>query len=776
MQLNHNQNPSQAVGDSRSMDRFTYQDSVVRLFLLATVGWGIVCIALGLVSNLLLTKPTLFENLRIDLQPYVTFAKFNALQSNLTLFAFAANAVFTGVYYSLQRLCKVSLWNSAMAFVHFIAWQVLMISVAVSLVQGYSKGRLILGVPWPIEIGIAAVWVLFFGLNVVMTMMNRRERYLYVSLWFYLASIVTVGLMLVSNCIDVLVGDWSSVSLFAGVQDAVRQSWFSNGIVSFLVTIPFLGFVYYFVPKSVDRPLFSYKLSIVHFWSIVLLTVCCGSKQLHYTPVPEWVSTFGMLCGIMLWMPAWAGVVNGLFTISGSWQKVKELYALRFMVVGLVVYGWTSMESSLLSVKGIVAIVHYTDWEIAHSHAVQLGWMGFMTFGMIYWLLPRLYKVRIANSSLTHLHFWLAIVGLLLVVVPEYFAGAVQARKWSQLSDLGRLQFSFIEALQSVSPFWWVRVFGFGVYLLGLFILGVNVLSALTFGPTRNEGSLMPALSGDSKNLELPASASALTGKPVLEMASKLDLWSKLEWHRKLERQPVRFLLLIVVSVCGLSFIQLFPILAFQSSVPAIASVQPYTPLELVGRDIYVSQGCQNCHSQTVRPLVYESQMYGAISQGGEFVYDRPIQWGNRRIGPDLARKGGGVQSSLWHWRHLENPPMMTPNTVMPSFQFLHESKLALGDLDKKITALSELGTPYDMSLEEGQTIASKFEGQAKKQAEVIAAEIIGQGGPVAYQSTLIKDTSAIALIAYIQRLGTDLSRPVPVPTTPVNTSNELSK
>jgi cytochrome c oxidase cbb3-type subunit I/II len=305
--------------------------------------------------------------------------------------------------------------------------------------------------------------------------------------------------------------------------------------------------------------------------------------------------------------------------------------------------------------------------------------------------------------------------------------------------------------------------------------LGGHVLSTLILGPSRNEGNLLPALSGDHKDLESPTT-SGLVGKPVLEMATKLDLWSKLEWHRKLERQPIRFLLLIGVSVLGLSFIQLFPVLAFKSSVPAIASVQPYTPLELVGRDIYVSQGCQNCHSQTVRPLIHESQMYGAISQGGEFIYDRPVQWGNRRIGPDLARKGGGVQSSLWHWRHLENPPMMTPKTVMPAFQHLHESQLALGDLDKKIAVLSDIGTPYNMSLQEGQTIATKFEGQARKQAEVIAAEIIGQGGPVAYKGTLIKDTSAIALIAYIQRLGTDLSRPVAPAPTQQNTSNEPSK
>ena len=760
MLSNNTANPTQTVKDSSNANRFVYQDSVVRLFLMATVGWGIVAIALGLVANLLLSIPALFENLRIDLQPFFTFAKFNALQWNLMLFAFAANAVFTGVYYSVQRLSKITLWSSGLAFAHFILWQVLVIALIIALLQG-SQGRIFLGVGWPIEIGFAVVWILFFGLNLVLTILNRRERYLYVSVWFYLASVLTVGLLLVSNCFEFPMGDWQRVSLFAGVQDAVRQSWFNNGIVSFLVTIPFIGFVYYFVPKSVDRPLFSYKLSIVHFWSIVILTICCGSKLLHYTPIPEWASTLGMLCGVILWMPSWAGVVNGLFTVSGSWEKVRELFALRFMIVGLIIYGWTSLESSLLSVKGLKAIVQYTDWNTAHAQAVQLGWIGFMTFGMIYWLLPRLYCVRVANSGLSQLHFWLATVGLVLIVVPGYLAGAVQAQRWSQLSELGRLQYSFIESLEAVLSFWWMRSVGFVVYLLGVFTLVANVLSALVLGPSRNESTLLPALSRDQAELESPATASTLVGKPVLDMASRIDVWSKLDWHRRLERQPVRFLLWIGVSIGVLSLVQLFPILAFKGSVPEIALVQPYTPLELIGRDIYVSQGCQNCHSQTVRPLVHESQMYGAISQGGEFAFDRPVQWGDRRIGPDLARKGGGVQSSLWHWRHLENPPVMTPKSVMPAFQFLHESKLTFDDLGKKVAVLAELGTPYDLTLEEDQTIASKFEGQAKIQAEVIAAEIIGQGGPVAYKGTLIKETAAIALIAYIQRLGTDISRPV---------------
>jgi cytochrome c oxidase cbb3-type subunit I/II len=748
---------------SVELQRFTYSDRVVRLFLQATVFWTILTCMTGILAGLLLSVPSLVAGLREDIQPYITFARVNVLQVNMALFGLAGNAVFTGVYYSTQRLCKSQLWSPILGVAHFVGWQLMLVAMLWTLQMGYSQGPLVSGAPWPVDVAIAVLWIVFFGCNIFMTVVNRRERFMYVSLWFYLASIITVGGLLLSSCVAIPMYAWLSIAPFTGVQDALRQSWFHYSLNAYFVTFPLLGFVYYFLPKSVDRPLYSYKLSIVHFWSMVLLFICCGSKQLHFTPIPEWASTLGMLCGIMLWMPCWAGVANGIGTVSGSWQKVRSDITLRFMVFGLFAYGLTSFESALLSFKSVDAFVHYSDWVLAHTHLVEMGWIGFTVFGMIYWLLPRLYPIRGVNSGLAQLHFWLAVLGLVLTVVPEYLAGYIQATKWSKLSDLGRLQFSFMETLQAVSVFWWIRLLGGCIYLAGLFALAANVFFVLRLKPICNESSCQPMVRRSRSIEDWSATPSSLIGKPVLDMASKIDQFAMLDWHRKLEQQPFKFAFLIGFAVCLLSFLQLFPMLAVRDVVPPIASVQPYTPLELAGRDIYISQGCQNCHSQTVRPLVHESQRYGAISQGGEFAFDRPVQWGNRRIGPDLARKGGGVQSSLWHWRHLENPPSMTPETVMPVFKHLHSSKLDVSELGQKIEMLAKLGTPYDLRVAEGSTIASKYKELAEKQAEVVAAEIVSQGGPVAYQGNLIKDTSAIALIAYIQRLGTDLTRPAVV-------------
>ena len=442
------------------------------------------------------------------------------------------------------------------------------------------------------------------------------------------------------------------------------------------------------------------------------------------------------------------------------------------MVAGLVVYGFTSLESSILSIKSIQAMVHYTDWELAHSHAVAMGWIGFMTLGMIYWLLPRLVETRYIRIS--NLHFWLATAGLGLTIVPEYCSGFIQAQKWSQLSEVGRLQYSFLETLQSVTIFWWIRLVGGCIYLIGMLLLGIYILRLLGAPRVNIEAIIPTALKRGDEHEAWPVIASALIGKPVLDVAAKLDEFAMLNWHRKLERQPLRFSMCIGIGVCILSLVQWMALSASIAWMSPIASVQPYTPLELIGRDIYISQGCQSCHSQMIRPLVHESQRYGPVSQAGEFLFDRPTLWGSHRIGPDLAREGGGKQSSFWHWRHLEDASAVTPGTVMPVYKQLLSGKLPLSEIGKRIVSESELGTPYDLDLKEGETLDVKYQGLANKQAESIAAEIIGQGGPVAYRGILIKDTAVMALIAYIQRLGTDLSRPAPV--TPVNSPTPIKE
>ncbi len=758
------ENPTATAPSSHSPrainpERLTYRDGCVRMFLAATVFWGMIASVQTILSGLLLSIPSLFGNLQESFQPFVTYARIDSMRANLAIFGFGGNAVFAGVYYSTQRLCKAQLWSNGLAVVHFFAWQAVLIALMASAIVGQSQGRSLSGGPWPIAIAIAVIWICLFGFNCAMTIANRRERFLYVSLWFYLSSIIAVSFLQIANCLVFPTGGLRGEPLFTGAQDAWVSNWYKQGMSSFLLTMPYVGLMYYFLPKAADRPLFSYKLTIVHFWSLVLLFLCDSANRLHLTTVPEWASTLGMLCGVMLWMPTWAGVINGWCTLTGAWNRVRQDPALRFMIAGLLVFGFTSLESSVLSIKSVHALVHYSDWEVAHWDMLTMGWIGLTTFGMVYWLMPRLVQCDLGGYS--NFHFYVAIAGLLLTVVPEYASGFVQARKWSQLSEMGKLQFSFIETLQAVSGLWWIRLLGQGVYMLGVFGLAVNMLLLLSAKTIRNIASLPPPLLHGQGLTELlgqgltesTAIPSALVGKPVLEFASKLDQFAMLHWHRKLERQPVRFALLIGSIVCLLSFLQAISLLVSQAFVAPIASVQPYTPLELMGREIYISQGCQQCHSQMVRPLVYESQRYGAISQAGESIFDSPTLWGEHRVGPDLAREGGGKQSSFWHWRHFENAPTMTKETVMPIYKHLLATKLAFSEFGKRIHHIN-------LNLKDGETFAIQLEKMVQKQSEAIAAEIISQGGPVAYEGNFIKDTSAVALIAYIQRLGTDLSRP----------------
>ena len=751
--------------------RLIYRDGSVRLFLIAVAAWGLIANLHSIFAGLLLVVPSLFDQLSDTLRPLLTFAKLESNKFDLTLFALAGNAIFAGLYYSIQRLCKAPLWSEVLAIIHFLTWQVLLVlMLALPVVGGgiLPSPSAIVG-RWFVELAIAIVWICFFGLNCAMTIAVRRERYLYVSLWFYIATIVAVGLLLTVHLAMYAKNSFPSGSLFAGAQDAWANNWYEQSLKAFMLIMPFTGLMYYLIPKAADRPLYSYKLTIVHFWSLLLLLICVSSNQLHYTTIPEWASTLGMLCGVMLWMPFWAGIVNGFCTLSGSWDRVKQDPALRFLVAGLVVFGIASLDRSALSIKSVHALLHYTDWELANSDLTTLGWVGLTTFGMIYWIMPRIVSCQL--SSYANVHFGLAIAGLLLTVVPEYVSGAIQAMKWSQLSDLGKLQYSFMETLQSVTAIWWLRPIGGAVYALGTLGLAIQLLFLVKSKLISAETKLPPKLGPLDSHQEPTPVASRLQGKPVLDIATKLDRFSTMYWHRSLERQPFRMGMLILVALSALSALQWIAMILSKQFVTPIASIQPYTPLELVGRDLYVSQGCKNCHSQMVRPLVYEAQRYGAISQAAESIYDRPALWGEHRVGPDLAREGGGKQSSFWHWRHFENASNMTKETVMPVYRHLLASKLALGDVGQRIQTENRLGAPYDLSLSEDETIEVKFEKMAKQQAELIAAEIISQGGPVAYQGNLIKDTSAVALIAYIQRLGTDLNRPAPAASKDVKTN-----
>jgi cytochrome c oxidase cbb3-type subunit I/II len=738
------------ASDSEALEHFSYDDDIVRLFVTATIFWGVVGTAAGVLVAVLLAAPWIVDGLRSDISAMLSFARLRPLHTNAAIFAFAGNAIFAAVYYSTQRLCKCRMWSDTLGRLHFWGWQAIIVAAAVTLPLGITQGKEYAELEWPIDLGIAVVWLLFFGTNFMMTLVTRRERHMYVALWFYIATIVTVTVLHVFNNLVVPIGLGKSYSIYAGVQDALMQWWYGHNAVAFFLTTPFLGLMYYFLPKAADRPVFSYKLSIIHFWSLVFIYIWAGPHHLHYTALPEWASTFGMLFSLMLWMPSWGGMINGLLTLRGAWHKVTTDPVLKFFVVGITFYGMSTFEGPMLSIKSVNALSHYTDWTIAHVHSGALGWNGFMTFGMIYWLLPRLYQTKLWSTKMAEWHFWVGTIGILLYIIPIYAAGITQGLMWRALKPNGDLLYTFLETVQTIVPFWWTRVGAGTLYVVGVLMLAYNAFMTWRSRPAKYDVPVYsaPRLSRDFR--ESIVLHSELEGTPVLELATKIDKVAKMDWHRRWEHLPVKFTLLTTLAVLVASAFEIIPMFLIRSNIPTINTVKPYTPLELAGRDIYVSEGCYNCHSQMIRPMVAEKLMYGEFSKAGESIYDHPFQWGSRRIGPDLARIGITQQSGFWHWRHFENPTYVSEGSVMPSYRHLLEERLNFKEIEPRVRAAQFLGAKYDFDLSQSGELA-------KLQAEKVAAEIATQSGQVEYNGQLIKDSTAIALIAYLQRVGTDL-------------------
>jgi cytochrome c oxidase cbb3-type subunit I/II len=708
------------------VERFVYDDAIVRMFLLATLVWGLVGTLVGLVVALQLVVPAL------NLGPWLTFGRLRPLHTNAVIFAFAGNAIFTGVYYSTQRLLKARLYSDLLSRLHFWGWQAIIVAAAVTLPLGITQSKEYAELEWPVDVAITLVWVIF-GVNFFGTIARRRERHLYVALWFYIATIAAIAVLHIFNNLVVVSGAFKSYPVYAGVQDAFMQWWYGHNAVAFFLTTPFLGMMYYFLPKAAERPIFSYRLSILHFWTLVFIYIWAGPHHLHYTALPAWASTLGMLFSIMLWMPSWGGMVNGLLTLRGAWHKVTEDPVLKFYVVAITFYGMSTFEGPMLSIKSVNALSHYTDWTIAHVHAGALGWVGFMVFGMMYWLLPRVFQTALWSRRLAELHFWIATVGILLYIVAIYAAGLTQGLMWRAFDETGRLAYpDFVETTIRLVPMYWVRVIGGSLYIAGLVLLGVNMLMTWRRRPARLAEPVQ----------EAPALPARFPVEPVA------GGFRRAAWHRRWEGLPVTFSVWVGIAVVTASLFEIVPMFLMRSNVPTIAAVRPYTPLELAGRDVYVAEGCNNCHSQMIRPIRAETMRYGEYSKPGEFVYDHPFLWGSRRIGPDLQRIGGKYPH-LWHVRHMEDPRSTTPGSIMPAYPWLARERIDWAALGRSVAAQVTLGVPYTRD-DVGQAAAL-----ARKQAQQIAGEVAQQGGP-----TGLEETKMVALIAYLQRLGTDIRRP----------------
>jgi cytochrome c oxidase cbb3-type subunit I/II len=758
--------------DEGPLETFTYDDAIVRKFMTAMLIWGIVGMLVGLIVAIQLALP-LVANWTTDsggrpfafLSPlfetqWLNFGRLRPLHTNAVIFAFAGNAIFAAIYYSTQRLCKARMWSDALSQLHFWGWQAIIVSAALTLPLGITQSKEYAELEWPIDLAIAVVWLGFFGTNFFMTLVHRRERHLYVALWFYIATIVTVTILHVFNNLWVPVGLVElvrtgtmpsaevlakSYPVYAGVQDAFMQWWYGHNAVAFFLTTPFLGLMYYFLPKAAERPVYSYRLSIVHFWSLVFMYIWAGPHHLHYTSLPAWASTLGMIFSLMLWMPSWGGMINGLLTLRGAWNKLWQDPIIKFFVVGITFYGMSTFEGPMLSIKGLNALTHYTDWIIGHVHGGALGWNGFMAFGMMYWLMPRLFQTQLYSKKLMEWHFWIATVGILLYVIAMYAAGVTQGLMWRAFDETGKLQFDFVETVVAIVPFYWIRVIGGTLYLVGVLLAAWNYYKTWAARPRTYDEPVHSAPALAKVYSDTPRPASRLTSN--IEWGHQGDVWLQAWWHRVWERKPVKFTVMVVVAVAVASLFEIIPTFLIKSNVPTIASVKPYTPLELAGRDIYIAEGCYTCHSQMIRPLWAETKRYGQFSLAGEHVYDHPFQWGSRRIGPDLAREGG-LRSHDWHVRHFENPRQLIPQSIMPGYSHLLREPLDFEAIRARVHAMAMLGVPYGKAIERAPELA-------REQATQIATDLEAQGG---YAN--MGDKKVIALVAYLQRLGTDINRP----------------
>jgi cytochrome c oxidase cbb3-type subunit I/II len=729
------------------VEKFTYDESITRLFVGATILWGVVAMLAGVFIGLQLASP--FFNFDTS---FLSFGRLRPLHTNAAIFAFAGNAFFAGIYHSTQRLLKARMFSDVLSRLHFWGWQLIIVGAAVTLPLGHTQSREYAELVWPLDIAIAVVWVIF-AVNFFGTIAKRRERHLYVAIWFYIATIITVALLHIFNNLAVVASSLKSYPIYAGVQDAFMQWWYGHNAVAFFLTTPFLGLMYYYMPKAANRPVFSYRLSILHFWTLIFIYIWAGPHHLHYTALPAWASTLGMLFSLMLWMPSWGGMVNGLLTLRGAWHKVAEDPILKFFVVAVTFYGMSTFEGPMLSIKAVNSLSHYTDWTIAHVHGGALGWVGFLSFGMIYWLLPRIYQTKeLWSKKLAEVHFWIGTVGILLYIVAIYAAGVTQGLMWRAFDETGRLLYpDFVETTLRLIPMYWVRVMGGVLYLTGALLCVFNAIMTRASRPAVYEEQTFeaPALVGKLIPAHEASSPLRESGAHVAKIAYRIEHFVRAGWHRNWEGLPLTFSVMVGVAIVVASLFEIIPTFLIKSNVPTIASVQPYTALELAGRDLYVSEGCYNCHSQMVRPIRAETVRYGEYSKPGEFVFDRPFQWGSRRIGPDLHRVGLKYPH-LWHVRHMEDPRSTTPQSIMPAYPWLLTEPLDFEVLDDALQAMRTLGVPY------GDEQLANAAVDARAQATEISQEIVDQGGPQG-----LEDRKIVALIAYLQRLGTDINRPV---------------
>jgi len=817
---------------SATTTTITYDDRTVRYFMGASIFWGIVGMLVGVLAATQLSwwqmngkflEWITFGLIQSEGLAEITYGRIRPLHTNAVIFAFVGNMVFACVYYTTQRLCKARTACDLLTWIHFWGWQAIIVGAALTLPAGLTRGKEYAELIWPLNVAVVLMWVVF-GVNFFWTLAKRNERSLYVSLWFYIATIVTVAMLYIVNHLSIPTSLLHSYPIFGGVQDGLVQWWYGHNAVAFFLTTPILGIMYYYVPKAAQRPVYSYRLSIIHFWALVFIYIWAGPHHLLNTALPKWLQLLGMLFSLMLWAPSWAGMLNGLLTLRGAWDKLRTDPVIKFLAVSVTFYGMATFEGPLLSIRAVNALSHYTDWTVGHVHSGALGWNGFMAAGVFYWMAPRLWGTKnLWSTNMANMHFWLGLVGILLYISAMWIAGIMQGLMLSQTNpDGATLKYEFVETLRAIQIPYIMRSFGGLLYLTGFVLCAINIWMTARMGKAvdataevvvleRNKVDTMPARQAFINDpvtygvlavvfmilwMLLPPHADkvalivmlVLTAKAVLAFKRDSKTWAS--YFDRLIENYIPFTVLIFIAVAIGGAVQIIPSFFVNRATNMEERLQVlYTPLELAGRDIYVAEGCYNCHSQMIRTLVPDVLRYGpredqGYSRLGESLYDHPYQWGSKRTGPDLARVGGGLvagsevmrnglRSNVWHFQHFIDPRQTSPGSNMPSYDFLFTRKADFRALPKKIQVQTQLGVPYPAMT------ADEIEQHARDHAMEIArslveAESFLPSDPDLKGDDLLRtlaESQGVALIAYMQKLGVyeQVDPEFTLPPTPLN-------
>jgi cytochrome c oxidase cbb3-type subunit 1 len=464
----------------------TYNYDIVRKFSVMTVIWGIVGMLVGVIIAFLLVFPDMFEGIS-----YLSFGRLRPLHTNAVIFAFGGSALFATSYYIVQRTCHTPLFAPKLAAFTFWGWQLVIVLAAITLPLGITSSKEYAELEWPIDILITVVWVsyaiVFFG-----TITMRKVKHIYVANWFFGAYIITVAMLHIVNSLQVPITWTKSYSIYSGVQDAMIQWWYGHNAVGFFLTAAFLGMMYYFIPKQVGRPIYSYRLSVVHFWALIFTYIWAGPHHLMYTALPDWTQSLGMVLSLILLAPSWGGMINGIMTLSGAWEKLRDDPILKFLVVSVSFYGMSTFEGPMMAIKTVNALSHYTDWTIGHVHSGALGWVAMVSMGSLYYLIPRLYNTQMYSMKLVEWHFWTATIGVVLYITSMWISGIMQGLMWRAVNSDGTLTYSFVESVQAMHPFYFIRGVGGAVFLLGMLLMAFNIFKTIAQGQAVDAPVLAP--------------------------------------------------------------------------------------------------------------------------------------------------------------------------------------------------------------------------------------------------------------------------------------------